>query len=269
MNLPPSSARGNPFSALLGPLCAALISCGNPNEEQLSLSETTITYRLDWDTTGASQNDTGAWTWQSDLGFNIELTGGYLVTYSLQLVECRTNGLASWRHWLQELLGPRAAFAGHPHTQRNPAAMTPPHVESLLNPRAQHAGSAIAPAATYCQSHYLIAGAPPQAKGLPEDVNMLGTSLYLQGHYQAPDSPEWVRFKIHSALPNGVLTPLVPPGDSTAPVEVETTSLTLTTSRSLATLLNGVDFTTMDTHAIQRQVLTSIITETRTHYSIP
>jgi hypothetical protein len=47
------------------------------------------------------------------------------------------------------------------------------------------------------------------------------------------------------------------------------TSATLTTERSLRTLLNGVDFTTMDDDALQRQVLTAIIAGTRTHYTSP
>lgn len=255
---------------MLWTLCATLLSCGSPNGEEFSLSETTITYRLDWDTTGTSQNDTGAWIWESDLGFSIELTSGYLVTYSLQLVECRTNGLATWIKWFGELLGPRSAFAGHSHTQQNPAAMTTAHVESLLTPHAQHAGTVVAPAASYCQSHYLIAGAPPGATGLPDDVNMLGTSVYLKGSYQAPGSPEWAPFKIHTALPNGLLAPLSPTGESlAAPMQTPITSVTLTTERSLRTLLNGVDFTTMNDDAIQRQVLTAIIAGTRTHYTSP
>ena len=132
------------------------------------------------------------------------------MNYTLQLVECDDHTHADGEtSWLSDLLLPSTAYAGH-GDDRDPSLVDQPIVERLTAvPTDFVFGEVTAPTINYCQGHYLVARAYDTAQNLPEDVDMLGVSLYLSGTFLAPASDSPQAFTIQTDLANGTLTDLV------------------------------------------------------------
>ncbi|MBT6175930.1 MAG: hypothetical protein HOI23_01695, partial [Deltaproteobacteria bacterium] len=107
------------------PIVAALLllsSCGEPLSEAETQSEFTpgphqVDYHVSWDTEGVLFSESG-FELTNNLGYDIEVTAGYLVFYSTQLVPCEdeeSSELTSidWGKWWGRLIGVRTAHAGH------------------------------------------------------------------------------------------------------------------------------------------------------------
>ncbi|AKU91301.1 hypothetical protein [Vulgatibacter incomptus] len=140
---------------------------------------------------------------ETNLGYRVELTRGYLATGLVELPPCQhhsaaTGGLGDR---LLDLLVPRA-FA---HGDGSPVKLAIPLVESLLAPQGSAAeiGTLEPPPGLYCAVLYTAAAADDDALGLPDDVDMVGTTLFLAGTFQAHDATEVMSFEIISsrALP--------------------------------------------------------------------
>src|SRR5207302_7074271 len=127
-----------------------------------------VRYVLTWaakpsgDTVGSAQP-----VLVNDRGYTIRVTRGYLVTRSMELVECPKTATRDWvgsaLAGLPALLGPRPAYAGHSVGTPNPAAINVAHVESLTDVHDSPAGSRTLAPQHYCQVHYLIARADNNA----------------------------------------------------------------------------------------------------------
>ena len=145
----------------------------------------------------------------TDLGYDIELERGYLVIEQVQLVQCAGSGAGEAESALR-LLWPRGIAHAHP-LGGDPTLLGVPYVDSVL--RADFAlgeiGTMQPPPGRYCHARIVVAPADADAVGLPDDVDMVGLSLYLEGTYVAPGSDQVVPFILESDDRRELLIPLV------------------------------------------------------------
>lgn len=262
---------------ILGGTWGLLAQCGSENSPSptglphTTEAELTLSYELTWNLRDITPEEDGTLRWQTNLGYELRLVEGFLTSFSAQVVPCdpaQSTGLTP----LLEALGfPRPAFAGHGSADTNPAALTTPHIERLTPlPRSHAFGEASVSAGTFCQTHYLIAGATENATNLPSSPNMLGTSLYLRGHFREAQSQRWRDFEVHTALANGLLAPLQTiEGRSVDQISSSTGEVTVMIERTLAGFFEDVDFKDVTPTKLERQLLSSVIAHTRTRVRLP
>ncbi len=217
-------APGVLFFPLIGLVCT---DPGTPTLHPLPAGA--ITYTLDWSWGDAAPNADG-WVVTNDLGFEIHVTRGYLVSYSVQLVPCDSAAETAGWHWLRL----KRANAGHGGETPDPSNPGQHYVESIAAGRPLTLGPVNA-AANYCKVHYLIARGEAHSEGLAADVDMVGLTLFLEGTWRAPDGPQ-TPFTLQTAKPTAILPALEPPVD-TAKV-----GAAITITRDLSTLFDGVTF---------------------------
>jgi len=166
----------------------------------------------------------------------------------MELVECPRNAVLSLRG---------IAFAGHASGTPNPAAIRPMQVESLTDPTAREVGAVVLQPQAYCQLHYLIARAAREAVGLPSDLDMVDTSLHVEGTARPPGVSTEAPFALHTAIANGAL--LDRAGDAALHVDTGRETVRVTVRRHLGRMFDGVDFATMTPQAIAGQILKSMV----------
>jgi hypothetical protein len=225
-----------------------------------------VRYVLTWKADGSmAQAGSTSRTLVNDRGYTIRLTRGYLVTRSMELVECPKTVSAGWiESPLALLLHPQPAYAGHSIGTPNPAAITTPHVESLLDVASSTAGSVSLAAQHYCQVHYLIARADTTTVNLPHDVDMVDASLHLEGFSRSPTAPEEQPFVLRTTAANGTLVDLFPPGHYGDPqakfrLDTGTQGAEVIFRRNLDRLFDGVEFAGMTDRLKVQQVLKNAI----------
>ena len=113
--------------------------------------------------------------------------------------------------------------------------------------------------------HYLVAYGVASAQNLPTDVSMIGNSLLIEGEVRAPNTAAATPFNLKSALAWGGSKDLIVTNDKTDVAEgvKSGTFLHLIVSRDLGSLFDGVDFAQMSAQDQSKQVLRSIIQNTK------
>lgn len=221
----------------------------------------TITYDLSWNTDGVTFTDDG-WQVENNLGYTVEVERGYVVSYSVTANYCpHRHGL------LANLLGfitPATAFAGH-NSEHDVAELTASYNESLIALETVTLGTVTVNEPSYCEGHYLIASTDTDAATLPDDVDMYATSLYIEGQYIAPDSTTAVPFTIQSPLAWGTIQTLSENDspDSIFHVTIGDTPVVLNFERQLASMFDGVDFSTMDERTQAMTILRALTDQVR------
>lgn len=206
----------------------------------------TLTYRYEWGVEGVQFSPSeGTWSVQTDLGYEVVVERGYVVSASVQLTECEQHAGVMGRFWESLGLIPRAR-AGH-GGRRNPAAITQGVTESLVSLTDREAGSAHALSASYCGVHYLVAPGDAATRFLPENPQMVDRTLYVEGRWRAPGSSEWVAFVVDTSLNWGILTKLYPPGlyqyeGEERVVDTSKGGALVVVRRNAAWLFDGIDF---------------------------
>jgi hypothetical protein len=204
----------------------------------------------------------------NDRDYVIRIERGYLVTRSMELVECPKTAS---RHWvgsgwqaLESALAPHVAYAGHSVGTPNPAAITIAHVESLTEVAPSMAGSRTLLPQEYCQVHYLIARADNPAVNLPHDVDMVDSSLFIQGTYRARDASGDTAFALKTTVANGIVVDLFPVGQfgnakTKFRLDLGTTGAEVVFRRNFDRIFDGVDFATMPDRLKVQQILKNLI----------
>ena len=261
----PSSQRALYMTAFLAALMAA--GCTSPNGGTRATTHQ-VRYELTWK---ADQ-----WNGQAraqervlvnDLGYTVRLTRGYVVTRSMELVECPKTAFDDPLTLPSDLvpwLAPRAAYAGHTMGTPNPAAISVPRVESLTDAATVTAGTVSLAPQRYCQVHYLVARADQNTVNLPHDLDMVDSSLHAEGTYRARGAEQDTPFRLHTTVANGRLVDLFPPGrfgDAPAQFILDTGSdgADVVIRRDVDRLFNGMDFATMPEKTMVRQLLQNLI----------
>ena len=201
-------------------------------------------YLLTWTADGVTREADGTWTATTDLGYRVHVRRGWVTSYSTELVECPKE-TAAWSLFADP------AFAGHLSGTPNPAAVKPMRVESLTAPAASEAGIVTLSPQPYCQLHYLVARAGHDSPGLPADLDMVDTTLHVEGAYRAADAAGDTAFTIHSSSAYGQLFALqLDTGRDGGDVVLQ---------RRLASMFDGVDFARMPEKTAALQILRALV----------
>ncbi|MDP6942894.1 MAG: hypothetical protein QF464_01995 [Myxococcota bacterium] len=224
------------------------------DEASNAQSETQIRYHLTWDWGEAAATE-GGWAVVNDRGYTVEVTDGYLVTHSVQMAPC-TDADLGVDTTLSRLFGAGRAWAGHGGVD-DPSAWLTGMAESLAHPEPTALGPIAVNSGLYCRSHYLVARAEPGMLGLPESMDLVGVSLYIEGT-AALDEP--LPFAVLSTLPTGSLMGWT---DPVSPIALTGGDIDVTITRDLGRLFDGVDFATMSDDAIQKTVLLGLAERVR------
>jgi hypothetical protein len=116
----------------------------------------------------------GALKFRSDLGYDIELSRGYLVTSSVELVGCPRLS-----RWLAPIGTAQA------HLPATPTRLGAPVVEPLGGDGAA-LGTMRPPPDRYCHLRVSLTPADADARGLPAELRFVGRTVYLAGAYRGP-----------------------------------------------------------------------------------
>ena len=147
----------------------------------------------------------------TDLGYEVELQRAYLAIERFQLVECAPGaGAGSAGAAARRALWPRGLALAH-DLSGDPTVLGVPYIDSAL--RADFAlgdvGTMAPPPGRYCQVRVTIGPADTDALGMPDDIDMVGLSLYLEGSYRAPGATRASHFIIESSEERQALIDLV------------------------------------------------------------
>ncbi len=225
-------------------------------------TEGDIQYEMVWNIDGVEFDEDGTgWTVTSALGYTVHVDTAYVVSYTTQLVECDDHTHDDATAWLSNALIPNSAEAGH-GGERDPSLMDQPVIEDFASPTDFILGQITVPTINYCQGHYLVARAYDTAQNLPEDVDMIGSSLYMAGTYILSDSTEAHEFIIDTNLANGTLVDLTY-YDNPAHVAIGEDTAQIQVVRELSTLFDTVDFVSMDDDARSQAVLWQLMDTAR------
>ncbi len=127
-------------------------------------------------------------SFETDRGYTVVLERAYLTVGSVELFECDSAESS-----LLELpWGPRVAFA---HSVSTPTRLGVPQVVSLTDEGTSplSLGSFGPPPGAYCSLTLGFEPADADAEHLPDDVELVGVTLWLEGSYRA-DSDEPIAF---------------------------------------------------------------------------
>jgi hypothetical protein len=236
------------------------------SHQQPTKSTGNIVYQYDWQWGKAvPQTDGVGWGVTNDLGYRIRIQRGYITTANTELMACaHTHASANDTSIVAALLGLRVAHAGH-GGQNDPSKLTQPQVESLTSPKTNVVIAVWGDEPTYCNVHYLIGYANESANNLPNEVNLVGTSLYLEGEYTAPGSDKLIAFKLQSPLAWGEAKALADPAsgiDEKSGVKTGS-NLHLIISRELGSMFDSLDFVHMNEQEQAKTVLRNLIAHTQ------
>ena len=226
----------------------------------------TVRYRYVWDSEGVTRMpETGSWLVKTNLGYEVTVTPSFLVSASIQLTPCEEEDSTGTDLW-DALFGVPSARAGH-SSEYNPAAITQGTVESVHMLQDADAGMVSGLKGRFCFVHYLVAAGDKETQNLPDTLQMVDRSLFLEGTWRAAGSDEVVPFTVDTALAWGILKKLYPPTmyDISSEAVVLDSSIqgaNVTVNRRARMLFDGIDFANLSPNTLPTRVLSAIFDAT-------
>ena len=210
------------------------------------------TWSLTWDTERVSRPEGGGWSVDTDRGYRVHVSSGWLVTYSVSLGLCESSGQGGGGGALGRLFGVRAAYA---HEDGNASTIDVQHAEDLTGSLEPHRPwSAAFAAARYCKVHWLAGRGDPRLDS-PDGVDLQGQSLALAGTWELDGALH--DLAVSTWWPQGYLVDLDASGGEGAG-DGEARIARITVKRSLGTLFDGIDFATASDDQIAGSVLENL-----------
>ena len=221
-----------------------------------------VRYRLTWERDGVRTTSDGGWEVANDLGYLVHVTRGWVTSYSMELVECPKDAADATPWNVGDVLWPALespAWAGHMAGTPNPAAIRPMQVESLTDVEPHQAGTVTLAPQAYCKLHYLVARAGHDSPGLPPDLDMVDTTLHLDGIVRAPGASSDVPLTVHTALAYGQLFERAATPPAAIHVDSGLGAMEVEVRRHLGRMFDGVDFAKMADRAVALQILKALV----------
>ena len=254
-----AQGRSANASALLRCLVAATLlgACGDDVAPESTAEQTpgTVSYSLEWDTSGVEPHHDGGWSVITDLGYEVAFESGWLVTYSVQLVPC-TTARSPVRQTIDRALAAlnpfQTAWAGH--GDDNDVSTTVGIIEDLAGPTSQLRDQLPMGETEYCGLHYLVARADDEVTERPEGVDLDRLSLRADGSWTSPDGTTNGEFSIATSTGFGVILDLPGGaiiGDDDAPE--------LAITRTLSASFDGVDFESASLVDVERALVRALV----------
>ena len=116
-----------------------------------------VRYTLDWHRGETRLHPDGGWTVRNDLGYDVHVTGGRLVTRNLELIPCHALADQSARARLLRWLEPTAALAGHSSLTPNESKISDSFEEDLSKPERTFLEGQTVTDREYFRAHYPVA----------------------------------------------------------------------------------------------------------------
>ncbi|MCB9594428.1 MAG: hypothetical protein H6719_16975 [Sandaracinaceae bacterium] len=199
-----------------------------------------VTYALHFDRAGVSDLPDGGFSTTTAEGLEVRLHRGYLLQSSLTLVDCLGVGGDAWDDYMASLLTVPLARAGHTGSADPSELIRPRFLDLATADGDLEFGTVTMPEARYCRVHHLVAGSYDEAAiegPLPEGVDPILTTLVLEGEWRSAGG-DWAAFDARSTLSSGALHDL----PDVLEGGLDGSHATVTVSRDLARMFDGVDF---------------------------
>lgn len=225
-----------------------LLACGASDPAPAVPASSTVgsvAYTYAWAEPGERvQRHAGAWVFETDGGYRVELEEGVLVAYSSWLTPCakRQLGGALVLPWLIS-----TARAGH-SIMSNPTASRTPFVETLGDVEPRTVQASFEPVVP-CRIDTLVARGDKHTA--PEDHTMKGTSLRLRGRWSRGDGPPRA-FSIDTPIAHSGGVDLAAHDGGGSHLEVRIT-------RTLDGLFDGIELENEPDARIARAVLANLL----------
>lgn len=214
-----------------------------------------VAYRVSWEWGEAKPiSEEGGWMVTNDLGYEIHIQAGKLVTRNLELVPCHAPPSMKPLARLFEKFGSLTAYAGHGSMLPNASRISKSFMEDLAKPTDRNVEIRRVRDPDYCQGHFLIArpsGTPPAT-----------TNLAVSGTW-ARDGSEPKPFEIRGATAYGRLKDLVAASSGLAERQSIIGGVQVEIRRELDSMFNGVDFASMSETAQANRITRSIVDNAR------
>lgn len=212
-----------------------------------------VAWSVDWDTAGVQAEAGGGWRLTNNLGQQVLVEQGWLVSYSAALVPCATARLAPRPGVVGALLGVAVARAGHGE-EADPSSSPVAVVEDLADPQGSVLAEVSFDAAAYCGVHYLVGQAPEDTVSPDGAPDMQGVSLVLEGWWWPAGGGDAQPLSLRSSLAWGNLMDLAEVGRAGAGERAE-----VRLTRRLAGLFDGVDLAAEDGQSVAYGVLGNLV----------
>lgn len=219
-----------------------LWGCGT---QPVATRPTEVVYTVAWAAPEQVREAPDGLHFHTDRGFDVRLTEGRVVTYSVMLGPCRRPDVGM-------LWGGSTAWAGH-SAMANPTASRRPMVEDLRVRETRTLPPIPLEDRAYCAVEVLLARGDRHTE--PDTMN--GLSLHLVGEWTKDGRT--VPFAIDTPIAHGTRAPIASAGEGTV--------LDVRLERSVDGLFDGIDFAHEVDARVGRQVLKNLVSSARfTHH---
>jgi hypothetical protein len=235
---------------------ALIAACADSGQRTVAASgsDARLRWELIWATDETTTSDARR-TIVNDLDYTVVLEEAWVVSYSAQLLPCSETAAAPVselrrlaRGAIAAIAPVRPAWAGHGDSSDTTTA--PGTAENLVSADEIVQPDRAVAEVEYCRAHYLVARADTEVANVSSD-ELSRNSLVLHGTWNAADGASG-RVDVVSSLASGVYLDLPVPIDVDGP-------WTVTVSRDLGRLFDGIDFAAASENDIERAVLTSLV----------
>ena len=210
-----------------------------------------VSYRSSWFWGRAKAHRSGrGWRTTNDLGYEVHVRAGRVVTRNLELVPCHVPSESMSMARLWELFRPPAVHAGHASMLPNASRISKSFEDDLGDPKPREIEVRRVRDPEYCQAHLLVArpsGTAPSASS----VEVSGTWKKKGGGRSS--------FEIDGRVSYGELKDLRALSGGEPEAQSIIGGVRVELRRRLDTLFDGVDFETMDSAAQANAVAHSLV----------
>ena len=213
-----------------------------------------VRYTLDWQWGKAKRNPAGGWQVSTDLGYNVHVTGGRLVTRNLELVPCHDVPQPSPQARLIRRLQPIPVFAGHSSLIPNESKISRSFEEDLSSPARVFLEGRTVTDPEYCRAHYLIARPTGSGPG--------AYALEVEGTWSRGADGLSQPFSIRSPVAYGQFLDLLSSEGDDLARRMIVGGIDLTVRRSLETMFDGVDFADGNLETAGMRIMRTVVART-------
>jgi len=168
---------------LLGALVVFLSACGGGNSGSAEITEGITVNFSALIKNEANTATTGSKVFFNSEGTQITLTKAYLVIWSIELDQaCSSNHFVGVSETLLNWIVP----AAQAHAVESPTRLSTPNVIDLTaaDGTTLSLGEITPPPASYCGIVAELFPADEDAANLPEEIDMIGRTIYIEGNYK-------------------------------------------------------------------------------------
>ena len=241
------------WSAAGGPIGAdVLIDTLDDDGDPMVREE--VRYTLDWQWGEAKRHSAGGWQVSTDLGYEVHVTGGRLVTRNLELIPCHSVPQQSAQAGVARWFLPVPALAGHSSLTPNESKISRSYEEDLSAPGKTFLEGRTVTDPEYCRAHYLIARPTGSGPGT--------LALEVEGGWSRGAGGGSQPFSIRSPVAYGQFLGLHSSEGGNLARRMIVGGIDLTVRRSLDTMFDGVDFANGNLDAAGARIMRTVVAGT-------